>query len=355
MQRVAIYPAGYDNCRKAVDRVFDLFALELSDKTVLIKPNVLRESQPEDGIATHPAVLQAVVERVSESRPDAIIVGDNPGAFSYGANEASFRSTGLMEAAKGYYRNIGTDPVDVPFNAAFAERIRVSREVLDADVIISLPKFKTHGLTTVTGAVKNSYGFIPGAQKAKLHLLAGDPWRFGELVVDVFNVRVPDLFIVDAVVGMEGNGPAGKDLRDIGKILASDNAVALDAVIARMMGLDPAVLRFMQVAHERGHGDHNPTATEIIGELQTIPEFKLPPLAVTADDIAPEIKSMLTSRTQLRPVVDDALCTGCGTCIDQCPAEALAMEEDVPVVDPDKCITCFCCQEICPETAIQLS
>ena len=355
MQRVSIYPAAYDTCREAVDRAFDLFAPTLTDKTVLVKPNVLRESQAEDGIVTHPAVLQAVVERIAESSPAAIIVGDNPGAFSYGANEASFRTAGLMEASKGYYRNIGTDPVDVPFNAAFAERIRISREVLDADVIISLPKFKTHGLTTLTGAVKNSYGVIPGAQKARLHLLAGDPWRFGELVVDVFGLRVPDLFIVDAVVGMEGNGPASKDLRSIGKILASDNAVALDAVIARMMGLDPATLRFIQVAQERGLGDLDPAATEIIGELQAIQGFKLPPLAVTADDISPEIKNMLTNRTRLRPTVDDELCTRCGTCVDQCPAEALSMDDDVPEVDPDKCITCFCCQEICPETAIKLS
>ncbi len=355
MQRVSIYPAGYDNCREAVNQAIDLFGPKLTDKTVLIKPNVLRESKPEDGVVTHPSVLQAVVERVAESSPAAIIVGDNPGAFSYGANEASFRTAGLMEAAKGFYRNIGTDPVDVTFNADFAEKIRLSREVLDADVIISLPKFKTHGLTTVTGAIKNCYGFIPGAQKAKLHLLAGDPWRFGELVVDVFSLRIPDLFIVDAVVGMEGNGPASKELRSIGKILASDNAVALDAVIARMMGLDPAGLRFMRVAQERGLGDFDPAATQIIGEMQTIPNFKLPPLAVTADDIAPEITNLLTNRTQLRPVVDDELCTRCGTCVDQCPAEALSMDDDVPEVDSDKCITCFCCQEICPETAIKLS
>ena len=135
--------------------------------------------------------------------------------------------------------------------------VSLSRIVLEADIIISLPKFKTHGLTVITGAIKNSYGFLPGAQKAKLHKAAGSPERFHELVVEVFRLRVPDLFLVDAVVGMEGNGPASPDLRDIGLILASDNAVALDAVMATMMGCEPGRLRFLQKAKEAGLGDYD--------------------------------------------------------------------------------------------------
>ncbi len=132
--------------------------------------------------------------------------------------------------------------------------VSLSRAVLEADIIISLPKFKTHGLTIMTGAIKNSYGFLPGAQKARLHKAAGSPARFHEMIVDVFRLRVPDLFIVDAVVGMEGNGPASTELRDIGLILASDNAVALDAVIATMMGCDPARLGFLRKAKSVGLG-----------------------------------------------------------------------------------------------------
>ena len=186
-----------------------------------------------EGIITHPAVLRAVVEKVETMGPAAIVVGDNPGLFNYGANEDSFQKTGLMEAAKGYYQNIGNDSLPGDFNPDFMPTVSLSRIVLEADIIISLPKFKTHGLTVITGAIKNSYGFLPGAQKAKLHKAAGSPERFHEVVVEVFRLRVPDLFLVDAVVGMEGNGPASPDLRDIGLILASDNAVALDAVMAR--------------------------------------------------------------------------------------------------------------------------
>jgi len=355
MSKVMIHPASYQNLRQAVERAFDLFPMELNGKRVLIKPNVLRASEAKEGIVTHPAVLRAVVEKVESMTPASIVVGDNPGLFSYGANEASFQQTGLMEAAKGYYRNIGNDPVKVSFNPDFMPTVSVSRAVLEADIIISLPKFKTHGLTVVTGAIKNSYGILPGAQKAKLHKAAGNPERFHELVVEVFRLRPPDLFIVDAVVGMEGNGPASSDLREIGLILASDHAVALDAVIARMMGCDPGRLRFLQKAREMGLGDYELSSIEVDGELKELPGFKLPPLGGEAIMNNPAVQEMLHQRTVLRPQADPELCTGCGTCVDQCAVSALSMGPDnLPIVDADTCITCFCCQEMCPEKAITL-
>jgi uncharacterized protein (DUF362 family)/Pyruvate/2-oxoacid:ferredoxin oxidoreductase delta subunit len=358
MPKVLIQPSSYENVRAAIDRAFALFPLEVAGKSVLIKPNVLRASEAREGIVTHPAVLQAVVEKVETLRPSSIVVGDNPGIFSYGANEESFHKTGLMAAARGYYRNIGNDALPVTFHPDFLPSVSVSRMVLEADVIISLPKFKTHGLTVLTGAIKNSYGFLPGAQKAKLHKAAGSPERFQEAVVEVFRLRVPDLFIVDAVVGMEGNGPASSDLRNIGLILASNNAVALDAVMAGMMGCEPGRLRFLQKAKELGLGDYDLSRIEVVGEMKPLPDFKLPPLSGEAIANNPQIQAFLHGRTLLRPQADPELCTGCGTCVDQCPVSALSLvqfgEGQLPEVDPDTCITCFCCQEICPEKAITL-
>lgn len=354
MSRVMIQPATYGTVRQAVDQAFELFPPSVSGKKVLVKPNVLRASEPKEAICTNPAVLRAVVEALEAMGPASLVVGDNPGLVSYGANEASFETAGLMEASKGYYRNIGNDSVKVDFNPDFISSVSVSREVLDADVIVSLPKFKTHGLTIITGAIKNSYGLLPGAQKAKLHRAAGSPQRFHELIVDVFRLRVPDLFIVDAVVGMEGNGPASPDLRDIGLILASDNAVALDSVIATMMGCDPGRLRFLQKAKEAGLGDYDPTGIEIIGELKRLPGFKLPPFGGEAILKNEAIQSLILDRIRVRPQADPDLCTACGTCVEHCPVSALSMEGDLPQVDPDTCITCFCCQEMCPEKAIAL-
>ncbi|MCE5335098.1 MAG: DUF362 domain-containing protein [Desulfobacteraceae bacterium] len=354
MSRVMIHPSDYSRVREAVERAFELFPQPISGRKVMIKPNVLRVSEAREGIVTNPAVLRAVVEVVEQMGPSSLIVGDNPGVHSYGDNEESFRKTGLMDAAKGYYRNIGNDAVKVDFNPAFMPAVSVSRAILESDVFISLPKFKTHGLTVVTGAIKNSYGILPGAQKARIHQAAGSPERFHEVVVDVFKIRVPDFFIVDAVVGMEGNGPASPDLRDIGLILASDNAVALDSVIATMMGCNPEALGFLRRARDLGLGDFDLSRAELIGELKVLPGFKLPPISGEAVFGNVAMQNAIHSRTILRPKADPALCTACGTCIEHCPVSALAMDGSLPAVDPERCITCFCCQEMCPEKAIAL-
>ena len=354
MHRVMIHPATYETVQEAVERAFSLFPQNMKGKRVLIKPNVLRASKAEEGIVTHPAVLRAVVTRVEAEQPDSLVVGDNPGLFNYGANEESFRQTGLLEAAGRYYRNLGDEAVEVDFDPDFMPRVSVSKEVLDADVVISLPRFKTHGLTVITGGVKNSYGILPGAQKARLHKAAGSAERFHDMIVEVFKLRVPDLFILDAVIGMEGNGPASPDLREVGRVLASDNAVALDAVMAHMMGCDPGKLRFLKKATAEGLGEHDLDRIEVIGELKVLPDWKLPPLGGEALLGNEDIQSFIQERATLRPQADPELCTGCGTCVDQCPMSALTMEDDLPVVDEEACIACFCCQEICPEKAMTL-
>ena len=146
MWKVMIHPATYESVRDAIDRTFEIFPLNLQGKKVLVKPNVLRASETWEGIVTHPAVLRALVEKVETMGPASIIVGDNPGVFSYGANEESFRKTGLLDAAGPYYQNIGNDSMEVSFNPDFTDKVSVSRAVFEADIVISLPKFKTHGL-----------------------------------------------------------------------------------------------------------------------------------------------------------------------------------------------------------------
>ena len=356
MHRVLIQPAAYDDCRKAVAEAFSLFAPKVAGRRVLVKPNLLRASAPDAGVVTHPSVLRAVIGELEARGPARIVVGDNPGLFSYGANEAAFEETGLGRAAGDYYCNIGTDAVRVPLKTSgYDGTVSVSRAVMEADLVISLPKFKTHGLTVITGAVKNSYGILPGAQKARLHMAAGSPGPFHDTIVDVFKLRVPDLFIMDAVVGMEGNGPASPDLRDVGCLLAADNAVAMDAVMARMMGLAPEKLRFLQRAAADGLGDFQEDRIEVIGDMPILKDYKVPPLGGEAIAGNEALQEMLCERTGLRPQVDASRCTGCGTCVDQCPAGALALVEALPRVDEDHCITCFCCQEMCPEQALALA
>ena len=354
MSTVMIHAADYQDCQAAIERAFQLFPVPLAGKKVFIKPNVLRPARPEEAVTTHPAVLAAVVRYVAAQDPASIVVGDNPGLMAYGANEISFERCGLTAASLGHYRNIGVDAVEVPFDPAYGGSLSVSKDVLNADVFISLPKFKTHGLTGITGAVKNSYGILPGAQKAKLHRQSGNQARFHELIVDVFKLRVPDLFIMDAVLGMQGNGPASTELRWIGRILASDNAVAMDSVMARMMGIEPKQLGFLVRAKALSLGDFEPETISLDGEFIPIQDFKTPPLGEDALTHLCHIQKLLDDRAASRPVADPARCTGCGTCVEQCPAQALTPTDGVPVVDVEACIACYCCQEMCPEKAIAL-
>jgi len=355
MNKVLIQKASYENVKPAIDKIFDIFSIDLKGKKVFIKPNVLRASDPNEGIVTNPAVLRALVEKVETLKPASIIVGDNPGVMCYGDNENTFKRTGLYEAAKGYYRNIGDDSVAIKFNREFLDEITVSKVTFDADVIISVPKFKTHGLTIITGAIKNSYGLLPGGIKARLHQAAGSPERFHKLIVDIFMIRIPDLFIVDAIVGMEGNGPVSPDLRNIGLILASDNGVAMDAVISYMMGIEPDSIPFIKRAFEKRLGDYDLNKIEIIGKLSPLHDFKLPPLSGEFHLKNRTMVEFIERRTRQRPNVDKMLCTGCGICSKQCPASAITIKGEFPDVNIEKCIVCFCCQEACPKKAITLS
>jgi Pyruvate/2-oxoacid:ferredoxin oxidoreductase delta subunit len=174
------------------------------------------------------------------------------------------------------------------------------------------------------------------------------------LIVDIFRLRIPDFFIMDAVVGMEGNGPASPELRPVNRILASDNAVAMDATMARIMGLDPKKLRFLQRAAALGLGSLDVEDTSIVGDMVILDDYKIPPLGGEAITDNAAIQEMMRGRTLLRPQADPEKCTACGMCIDHCPVSALSLGDVVPEVDADTCITCFCCQEICPEKAIAL-
>lgn len=116
MTKVMIQRADYDHCFQAVDQAFSMFPVIVRNKKILVKPNTLRAAASQAYITTHPAVVRAVVDKLEELGPAWIIVGDNLGVFSYRANEKTFKLTGLGEASKHYYQNIGAEAATVVFN-----------------------------------------------------------------------------------------------------------------------------------------------------------------------------------------------------------------------------------------------
>ncbi len=352
MSKILISDSTYSDMSCAVTSVLKTFPLDVSGKRVVIKPNALRPSPPEAAVTTHPSLVKALVDILVE-RGAHVLVGDNPGgAGRRRDNREVFEVSGLMDAAGSHYVNFSADPVTVNTPHPACPQVVISRPILDADILISLPKFKTHGLTGLTGAIKNSYGFVAGGQKGHIHLEAGTPYGFAEAAVDIFSIRPPDLVIVDAVVGMQGNGPNSRDLIYIGKLIASTDAVAVDRVMAHMMNLSPEWLRTLTRAHELGLGEMDLDEIEILGELTSLEGFRVPPRFQGDDPAVLHETRKGSGFVSHYPHVDADLCDGCLTCVEECPASALGPVEGVPVLDRDLCVMCFCCQELCPRVAI---
>ncbi|MHB8925507.1 MAG: DUF362 domain-containing protein [Coriobacteriia bacterium] len=238
-----------------------------------------------------------------------------------------------------------------------------SPTVLDADGLVSLAKFKTHGLTRMTGAVKNQFGCIVGMRKGEFHARMPDVDSFCRMLVDLNRAIAPRLFVMDGVVAMEGNGPRSGDPRPMRVIMASDDPVAIDATVARMMALDPMLVGTIRHGQDRGLGTY--TDIEYVGDAVegfVTPDYNVNrrPLSTTpAMGAGPFVKRFVVPK----PVIRAERCTRCGTCVSVCPVMPKAVDWTTPGgaldgrpprYDYSLCIRCYCCQEMCPEKAIEV-
>ncbi len=350
--------------REKVEKVFDRLAPRTFDgMKVLVKPNLLGPFRPELGFCTHPEVVRAVV-RACLDRGAKVTVGDNPGHINR-SSTAVAQVTGILDASEGCFLPISDKVVRIK-GAESGLILTISKAVLDADYVINVPVLKTHAGTYLSGAMKNLFGYVAGACKAQLHLSAPTRDQFAEMICDINQVRHPDLHLIDAITALEGNGPThGGTLRQVGQILASDNAVAADSALAAMMGVDPLMLPVQKRAQERGFGLLDLSHARIEGDLRQIPDFKMPNTFIAgtteADlDRAAEanrqrearLGERLPVRLTTKPVLAKEKCLQCGDCETGCPAGSLTLDP-YPEID-DKCIACFCCVELCLEGAFEV-
>jgi uncharacterized protein (DUF362 family)/ferredoxin len=336
----------------ALDRVFEEFPLEVEGRRVLLKPNILGPYPPDRHVNTAPEVVRALVGRLRSMGAD-VTVGDNPGARGYGMVEKSAAVSGILDASIGAYSNISTDSVETTLPGK-GIKLSVSREVLETEVLVSVPKFKTHVLTSITGAIKNSFGFVVGGQKTGLHRNLPDSRAFSEMLVDLYRVRVPDLVIMDGIVGMEGNGPSGTSLYPVGKVIASDDGVALDSVMAAMMGMEPGRVATLEYAATLGLGETDLSKIEVLGEARPLKKFKRPTSGIPQRMPHWVMETFYPHVDRPRFDVDTDRCTACGQCRDICPGNAITIEDRHPVYDYNSCLSCYCCMELCSEQAIDL-
>ena len=354
------------NIEAAIERALELIGgignYVRSGDNVLLKINLLTGDIPEKAVTTHPAIVRAMIHQVRKAG-GIPLVGDCSG-YEGKPNLKRYldacRSSGIMQVCEeenAQIVHLSAESVEVRNESGrLYKTFILSKQVMDADVLISLPKLKTHGLTLFTGGVKNNFGCITGLNKAKLHLRAQDPETFSQMLVDLLGIVQPDLTVMDAVVGMEGNGPSNGTPKQVNAILASIDPVALDAVACTMVGIDPFMVPSTRLAHEQGMGRGDISKINVVGkslEDMQIDDFKIPSGTASffrARGLMCIIRGLLVAK----PYLVKENCQKCWICIEHCPSDALSRKGDYPSFDHKKCIRCYCCQELCPGNAIEL-
>jgi ferredoxin len=198
---------------------------------------------------------------------------------------------------------------------------------------------------------------IPGIEKSQFHFKVPDRDDFGNMLVDLMLACAPDLSIMDAVVGMEGEGPAGGTPKKIGALIASADSVALDVVASAIAGFDPMEVYTNKAAATRGIGPRSVDDIDVAGVpwLEFRPEVFAKPDRDIASRVPRWVAPILRKHAASRPYLErPSGCTRCRTCEKNCPVTAITMTENGPAFDYDKCIRCYCCQETCPPQAIGL-
>ena len=320
---------------------------------VLLKPNLLMKKTPEKATTTHPMFVAALAQIIIAAGA-TVTIADSPGGFySEGVLKGLYSTCGMTQAAEisGATLNYDTSFREVTYKEGRTSNVfSVISPVFEHDMVISVAKLKTHGLTTYTGAVKNLFGTVPGVNKAEYHLRFPDMNMFCGAIVDLCEYVSPKLSFIDGIVGMEGEGPSGGNPREIGAVIASDSPHEADVVASGLIGLDIKDVPTLKIAVENGIC---PQEFEVVGdEFEPIVDFKMPPNKL-ADLSGGSAMKVLRKMFAPKPVFDRKLCVQCGECVRCCPAKAIELVP-FPKVDMKKCIRCFCCQELCPKVAVKI-
>jgi uncharacterized protein (DUF362 family)/ferredoxin-like protein FixX len=315
--------------------------------TVLIKPNLLAAAPPEKAVTTHPLVIRAATEYALE-RGSRVTVGDSGPLGSF---ERIITKCGAKEALRGLPVSLEelTESKAIGTSGKFST-LELSAQALDADVVISLPKLKTHAQMTLTLAVKNFFGCVVGMRKPEWHFRVGENKElFAELLVTIYQSLGPSLSLMDAILAMEGDGPGtGGKPRHLGLLIGSTDAVSLDIAVCRMLGIEPFSLPTNKAAERLGV----PGEPEISRELRCVEDFSIPE---TGDLLfGPGFaKDFLRRHITSRPQSVDKVCKLCNECLEVCPAGAISNPGGSLDFDYEKCIRCYCCLEVCPHGAME--
>lgn len=368
----------YEEVKRALDESLDLIdALDFvrPGMKIGIKANLVTGSSADKAITTHPVLLKRLCEILTD-KGASVVIGDSPGGlYTQAFVQNVYKSCGLYELENSAV-SLNTDfsIKDGKFqDAVFLKSFIYTGWLDDVDAIIGFSKLKTHAMMGMSCAVKNMFGCIPGTTKPDYHMRFPEEKAFANVMVDLNEFFKPVLYIVDAIDGMEGNGPTAGEKRHIGAVLASKRPYSLDMVCASMIGMGISDVQTLLVANERGLGPKDINEVSVLGSYRLdearVPDFKRATIhqSITFEGGSAfnRIKSIAVKLAySTKPLVKKDECIGCKKCHDTCPAKAITMipstgaspkgTGNIPQIDRSKCIKCFCCQEFCPVGAMKV-
>ncbi|TYO98286.1 uncharacterized protein (DUF362 family) [Geothermobacter ehrlichii] len=360
MNRVSLrHLAGYrrQEVRSALEELLaplgGMEAFVSPGQKVLLKPNMLAGKAPEKAVTTHPEIVRAAIDLVRRAG-GVVSVGDSPGLGNPRQVASKCGILQVIEETQARFAPFA-ESVPVRIEGGTFHQLELARDILEADVVINLPKLKTHQMMGLTCAVKNLFGAVVGMRKPQLHLQAGtDKAFFARMLLDLADRVAPALTIVDGITGMEGNGPGNGDPVALGLLLAGRDPVAVDTVAAHLLGLDERAVWTWRVARKTGRAGSRLQDVDLVGPpLETLRPARFRPARQTDVNfgLPPWLKKRLKRSLTAFPAIDHQRCVRCGHCVRHCPPGAMALTGQV-VIDLDRCIRCFCCQELCPHAAI---
>ena len=339
-----------------------------SGKNVVIKPNLVMKKSPEHAITTSPVILDAVLCILDKCGCRSVTIAESSGGpYTKQSLEAAYNVCRIREIADkhGASLNYDTSYREIEFpEGKTVKSFNIITPIAEADTVINLPRLKTHSLTGMSGAVKNFFGVIPGLQKFEMHARFPDYIDFASMLNDLAEFvakRTPTVNILDAIVGMEGNGPTGGTPRKIGCILTSLNPFAADRIANEIISAGEVL--YVKESVKRGFAAADISDMNILGDDYrkfAIDDFKRPDskprgtIAFLQNFIGGRIGAFFSPHPHI-----SSRCIGCGECERSCPKKTISIkkikgEKCVAHINFDNCIRCFCCQELCPMKAIDI-
>ena len=373
--KVVLLPCGeydeekiYSLLKQGLDLLGGVEALIPKEAKILLKPNLLKKAEVEKAVITHPVVVGAFARILRENGYEHIVLADSCG---HGTTQAVIRGTGMDTYLEKYH--IPAIDYSEGVKTAYPQGIQAKefilpKELLDQDCVISLSKMKTHALERITGAVKNSYGFVYGFHKAKGHTQYPSADSFARMLIDLNKCVAPKLYVMDGIVAMEGNGPGSGDPVPMNVMLMSTDPVALDSVFSCLIYLKPEMVPTNYHGEKMGLGTWKEEKITLMapdGEISmadAVKRYGNPDFNVDRTEVRKNIWTRMAGALKIfqkKPYIETDKCVRCGICVQSCPVPGKAVDfrkgkDKPPVYDYRKCIRCLCCQEMCPKKAIKV-